>query len=77
MPVWLSQLYHQADYAAIVQVCSGTKVTEDIANVCVLAACQDHAPAKAKSWLSRVAKTSRDTAAARCKDLCNIDLQSN
>jgi hypothetical protein len=77
MPVWLSKLYHQADYATIVQVCSSTTVTADIASVCVLAACQGQAPAKAKTWLSRVAKTSRDTAAARCKDLGNIDLQSN
>jgi hypothetical protein len=77
MQVWLSKLYHQAEYPTIVQVCSGTKVTADIATVCVLAACQDQAPTKAKSWLSRVAKSSRDTAVARCKDFGNIDLASS
>jgi hypothetical protein len=75
MQMWLTKLYHQADYATIVQVCSGTKVTVDIASVCVLAACQDHAAAKAKIWLSEVSKTSRDTAAARCKELGNVDLK--
>jgi serine/threonine protein kinase len=75
--VWLSKLYHEADYATIVQVCSGTKLTADIASVCVLAACQNDAAAKAKVWLSEVAKKNQNAVKTRCKELADVDLDGN
>lgn len=77
MQVWLSSLYHQADYATIVQICSEMKVTVDIAGVCVLAACQDAATAKARIWLSEVAKPSQNAMKARCKELAHVDLDGH
>ncbi|HEU4735247.1 MAG TPA: protein kinase, partial [Kofleriaceae bacterium] len=71
---WLSGLYHHDEFATIVQFCTGTRITVEIASVCVLAACQQHATAQAKTWMSEVAQPSRGTALARCRQLGNEDL---
>jgi hypothetical protein len=47
----LTGLFHRREFAAIVRLCAETTMVAEIANVCVMAACEVHAFGKAESWL--------------------------
>ncbi|HEY0988136.1 MAG TPA: hypothetical protein VGD80_13825 [Kofleriaceae bacterium] len=67
----LKGLYHDDEYAAVVRACSSMTVTADIANVCVLGACREHALAKARSWLPAASGSAEnlENLVSRCKAL--------
>jgi len=65
----LLDLFHLKEYAAVVDHCSQTNVTSDIANVCILAACYIQASDKAKLWLSKIPGDQQRKMANRCDQL--------
>src|SRR5262249_54170464 len=69
----LTALYHKEEYASVVRACSGTRVTSDIANVCVLAACFAGTVTKARAWLPAFTGPVK-TIVARCKELTGVDI---
>jgi hypothetical protein len=63
----LSRLFHSADYAAVVRMCSATPMKPEIMNVCAMAACQERNAALATRWLAAGDAAKREQLTAYCK----------
>jgi serine/threonine protein kinase len=64
----VSRLYRSADLARVLQICSSVPLSRDIADICVMASCQEHDSAHAARWRPFVDPAKRDQLAALCKD---------